>query len=203
MKRKYKAGDRVRVKVFEKRPPYWNSEGEMDHLMGKVATIKEVIDDDRCRIYDKICGCSWVIHATDFEPAYECIVVYRKDDEVIALDKSTGKTATAKCSPSDEFDFKIGAKLSFERLFANIGNPEYYNGTVVFNKRNSDYIAAGKLYEIKNGKIMLDDGYICPKCTRLKSFDDVRAYFGDESTGGCEGYWFDTTNPLEVMEIEQ
>lgn len=46
----------------------------------------------------------------------ECIVIYRKDSEVIAMDKSTGEKAVAKCSPDDEFDFNIGAKLAFERL---------------------------------------------------------------------------------------
>lgn len=46
----------------------------------------------------------------------ECIVIFRKDREVIALDKSTGKKAVAKCSPEDTFDFKVGAKLAFERL---------------------------------------------------------------------------------------
>lgn len=46
----------------------------------------------------------------------ECIVIYRKDSDVIALDKRTGKKAVAKCSPDDEFDFNIGAKLAFERL---------------------------------------------------------------------------------------
>lgn len=46
----------------------------------------------------------------------ECIVIYRKDMEVIALDKSTGKTGVAKCNPADKFDFMVGAKLAFDRL---------------------------------------------------------------------------------------
>lgn len=50
------------------------------------------------------------------EKSNESIVIYRKDQEVIALDKSTGKKAVAKCSPEDTFDFKVGAKLAFERL---------------------------------------------------------------------------------------
>ncbi len=48
----------------------------------------------------------------------ECIVIYRKGNETIALDKRTGEKGIAKCSPEDEFDFEIGAKLAFERLFA-------------------------------------------------------------------------------------
>lgn len=46
----------------------------------------------------------------------EPIVIYRKDNYVIALDKNTGKRGVAKCNPSDKFDFQTGAKLAFERL---------------------------------------------------------------------------------------
>ena len=46
----------------------------------------------------------------------ECIVIYRKDREVIALDKRTGNKAVAKCHEDDTFDFDTGAKLAFERL---------------------------------------------------------------------------------------
>lgn len=46
----------------------------------------------------------------------ECVVIYRKDREVIALDKLTGKKAVARCHPDDEFNFKFGATLAFDRL---------------------------------------------------------------------------------------
>lgn len=46
----------------------------------------------------------------------ETIVIYRKDNKVVALDKSTGKKAEANCNPDDEFDFRTGAKLAFNRL---------------------------------------------------------------------------------------
>lgn len=32
------------------------------------------------------------------------------------MDKSTGEKAEAKCNPADEFDFRTGAKLAFNRL---------------------------------------------------------------------------------------
>lgn len=54
--------------------------------------------------------------ADSLKPIKECIVIYRKYNDVIALDKSTGRKGIAKCSPEDEFDFGIGAKLAFERL---------------------------------------------------------------------------------------
>ena len=44
------------------------------------------------------------------------IVLYQNVNEVVALDKETGKKGIATCSPKDEFDFMTGAKLAFERL---------------------------------------------------------------------------------------
>lgn len=48
------------------------------------------------------------------------IVIYNKGNETIALDKSTGKKAVAKCSPQDKFDFYTGAKLALDRLTKNV-----------------------------------------------------------------------------------
>lgn len=46
----------------------------------------------------------------------ETIVIYREENKVIALDKSTGKKAEARCNPADDFDFHVGARIAFERL---------------------------------------------------------------------------------------
>lgn len=54
----------------------------------------------------------------------ETIVIYRKDNKVIALDKSTGEKAEAKCNPADEFDFRTGAKLAFNRLMGEDVKPD-------------------------------------------------------------------------------
>lgn len=54
----------------------------------------------------------------------ETIVIYRNDNKVVALDKSTGKKAEAKCNPSDEFDFRTGAKLAFNRLMGDDVKPD-------------------------------------------------------------------------------
>lgn len=54
----------------------------------------------------------------------ETIVIYRKGNETIALDKRTGKKAVAKCNPVDTFNFDTGAKLAFERLIDNISVEE-------------------------------------------------------------------------------
>ena len=49
----------------------------------------------------------------------QTIAIYSKGLETIALlkeGKKVIKQATAKCNPSDTFDFNIGAKLAFNRL---------------------------------------------------------------------------------------
>lgn len=48
-----------------------------------------------------------------------CIVIYKKGAETIALDKSTGKKAVAKCSPDDTYDFYTGAELALSRLIGH------------------------------------------------------------------------------------
>lgn len=58
-----------------------------------------------------------VIKAAEFlGKGKECIVIYRNGSETVALDKTTGKKAVAKCSPEDTYDFYTGAQLAFERL---------------------------------------------------------------------------------------
>ena len=115
---KFKKGDKARVKKYKKRPDGWNSEGKMDHLMGKVVEIKYISRTGKCAVYDSKDDRDWFFEEGDLEPVNETIVIYRKGQEVIALDKSTGKKAIARCCPEDTFDFETGAKLAFERLTA-------------------------------------------------------------------------------------
>ena len=119
---RFKAGDKVRVKKFKERPICWEIEGKMDHLMGKVVEIKGSTTWGEYKVYDPKHHCEWIFSETDLEPVNETIVIYRKDREVIAVDKVTGDKAIAKCSPEDTFDFNIGAKLAFDRLMN--GNKE-------------------------------------------------------------------------------
>lgn len=115
---RFKAGDKVRVKKFKERPSTWNSGGKMDHLMGKVVKIERVVSPTKCvyAVHDSKNDYDWFFKEDDLEPVNETIVIYRKDREVIAVDKTTGYKAIARCNPADEYDFHIGAKLAFERL---------------------------------------------------------------------------------------
>ena len=118
---RFKVGDKVRVKKFKVRPSYWNWDGKMDHLMGKVVKIERTVNS-RYVVRDSKNDCDWIFREDDLEPVNETIVIYSKEREVIALDKATGDKAIARCNPADEYDFRIGAKLAFERLMN--GNKE-------------------------------------------------------------------------------
>lgn len=55
------------------------------------------------------------------------IHITRKDNEVHAILKENGKIikrTVAKCHPEDEFDFKVGSKLAYDRLFKEDENVE-------------------------------------------------------------------------------
>lgn len=122
---KFKVGDKVRVV---------RNETDTRAVIGDIGIIKGIrktfpmyaVEFPICRTQYHECQglCGWdrgywcgegMIELVEKKPN-ERIVIYRKDSDVIALDKRTGKKAVAKCSPDDEFDFNIGAKLAFERL---------------------------------------------------------------------------------------
>lgn len=87
----------------------------------------------------------------------ETIVIYRNDNKVVALDKSTGKKAEAKCNPVDEFDFHVGAKLAFNRLMGEDVKPDDGVREVKRKAKVGEYIkivdAMPYLIPYKNGDI--------------------------------------------------
>ena len=109
----------------------------------------------------------------------DCIVIYRKDNETIALDKTTGAKAVAKCSPEDKYDFTTGAKLAFERLTGTEKKePEkkLYNGKVVCVDLcgvNGEVYTVGKVYQFENGFTRSDQGITLPsKHIQIYNFED-------------------------------
>ena len=85
----------------------------------------------------------------------ETIVIYRNDNKVVALDKTTGEKAEAKCNPADEFDFRTGAKLSFNRLMGEDAKPD--DGEVKRKAKIGEYVkvvnAKPAIPSYKNGDI--------------------------------------------------
>ena len=108
----------------------------------------------------------------------ETIVIYRKDDKVIALDKRTGKKTEAKCHPDDEFNFETGAKLAFERLLEEPEKEErYYNGKIIFTK-GDHFFKTGHIYEIIDGKFSEKiANRELPYGLTFKSLHDIEDYF--------------------------
>lgn len=87
----------------------------------------------------------------------ETIVIYRNDNKVVALDKTTGKKAEAKCNPADEFDFRTGAKLAFNRLMGEDVKPDNGVREVKRKAKVGEYIkivdAQPWMIPYKNGDI--------------------------------------------------
>lgn len=100
--------------------------GDMGEHVGKVIRItdcKPFFRTNRYR-YEMVHGKSFGLSIFDetsvmgkgLIPVREMIVIYRKDNKVVALDKATGKEGVARCAPEDTFNFETGAKLAFKRL---------------------------------------------------------------------------------------
>ena len=85
----------------------------------------------------------------------ETIVIYRNDNKVIALDKSTGEKE--ECNQADEFDFRTGAKLAFNRLMGEDVKPNDGVREVKRKAKVGEYIkivdAIPLLIPYKNGDI--------------------------------------------------
>lgn len=164
VKRKFKVGDRVKVKkdivTLNRR------------TVGKCGTVKELLTDNYCSVeFDEFVGghdCNGFAkeghgwnHAEDaldlVKTQNETIVIYRKDNKVIALDKSTGEKAEAKCNPADEFDFRTGAKLAFNLLMGEDVKPDNGVREVKRKAKVGEYIKIvdAKLFLIpyENGEI--------------------------------------------------
>ncbi len=159
-----------------------NDEGiakySMKTYVGKIGTIEsaEILRDGRISYRLKEYDFCW--DERGLEPAGETptfknftnnrIEIYREGRDVIALDKRTGEKAIAKCSPEDEFDFEVGAKLAFERLMQR---QKCFNGKVVCIKAGTPLFTKGKIYKIEDGIITDNIHPISSYC--IKSIDDL------------------------------
>ena len=107
----------------------------------------------------------------------ETIVIYRNDNKVVALDKTTGEKAEAKCNPADEFDFRTGAKLAFNRLMGEDAKPD--DGEVKRKAKIGEYVkvvnAKPAIPSYKNGDIfkvtyVTTSGCICKILTEILDY---------------------------------
>jgi hypothetical protein len=183
-KHKFKVGDRVKVKkdivTLNRR------------TVGKCGTVKELLTDNYCSVeFDEFVGghdCNGFAkeghgwnHAEDaldlVKNQNETIVIYRNDNKVVALDKSTGEKAEAKCNPADEFDFRTGAKLAFNRLMGEDAKPDNGVREVKRKAKVGEYIkvvyAMPCLIPYKNGDIFKVNCVTTSGCICKKSEENV------------------------------
>lgn len=127
----YKAGDKVKVKEWDDmlKGSRVNADGNiplsdgyvfnrlMREYCGKEMTVKEVCGDKFYHLAEDSHG--WSFRDDMLVHNNQKIVITSDGKETLARLYDGGKvvkTATAKCSPNDTFDFKTGAMLAFERL---------------------------------------------------------------------------------------
>lgn len=121
---KFKVGDKVKILDGSKIENYtggWSSASVNDSMpshVGKTVTINSLVTifgDGRVGYKMKEIPYTW--DERGLKLVSETIVIYRNDNEVIALNKRTGKKGVARCNPSDEFNFEVGARIALSRLF--------------------------------------------------------------------------------------
>ena len=116
-KRKFKVGERYKSGMILDNAAVI----EITEINGDFVSYKDVVRETSGR---KIFEIGSIFSDNLEKVGSETIVIYRNDNKVVALDKSTGEKAEAKCNPADEFDFRTGAKLAFNRLMGEDVKPD-------------------------------------------------------------------------------
>lgn len=187
---KYKVGDKVRIIDKWVDGCNQNREGRMDKWLGKVMTIRSIYDNRAYQMEEdrtEFLGDGWLWNdkcIAGLADNYKIVITINGKETLARLYDGAKviKTAVAKCSPDDTFDFQIGAKLAFERLTAEekkpmpfCEKPKYYNGKIICVKSDYSFWTAGKVYEVKDGVIVADDDGDSRNLA-FKSFEDISAW---------------------------
>lgn len=166
---KYKVGDKVRIVSEWGEGCRQSPDGRMDKWLGKVMTIRRVDDtgsyykmkEDKGEYADT--GWYWYENSIEGLACENKIVITSDGTETTARlydGKKVVKTATAKCSPEDKFDFETGATIAFDRLFEKYEKkeePKHFSGKAVCVKPYFGF-TVGKIYEFAAGRCFDDDG---------------------------------------------
>lgn len=168
-KRKFKVGERYTSKLFVDK----GAVIEITEISGGTVFYKDVVGESICLKHFQIGS----IFSAALEKVDTTIVIYRKDNKVIALDKSTGEKAEANCNPADEFDFRTGAKLAFNRLMGEDAKPDNGVREVKRKAKVGEYIkvvcAMPCLISYKNGDIFKVNCVTTSGCICKKSEENV------------------------------
>ena len=118
------------------------------------------------------------------------------------------RTATAKCSPDDEFDFAVGAKLAMERLCPEKiepktePTPKYLSCTFAVTDLTRDageYITEGKLYTMIDGRFENDCGSKWPYNNPIENACDLVEYFNGKRADKCKERAFTTATARPII----
>lgn len=149
-KRKFKVGERYTSKLFVDK----GAVIEITKISGDVVSYKDIAG----RTYSvKNFEIGSLFSDMLKKVGSETIVIYRNDNKVVALDKSTGEKAEANCNPADEFDFRTGAKLAFNRLMGEDVKPDNGVREVKRKAKVGEYI---KIIDAKSLLISYENGEI-------------------------------------------
>lgn len=166
---KFKVGERYTSKLFVDK----GAVIEITEISGGTVFYKDVVGESICLKHFQIGS----IFSAALEKVDTTIVIYRKDNKVIALDKSTGEKAEANCNPADEFDFRTGAKLAFNRLMGEDAKPDNGVREVKRKAKVGEYIkvvyAMPCLIPYKNGDIFKVNCVTTSGCICKKSEENV------------------------------
>lgn len=158
---KYKVGYKVKI------------HGVADHRKrynGKVVTIMSVNPNSNFNLAPHYgVGECFIFYENELVPVFDKKIVITTDGtETLARLYDGGKvikTATAKCSPDDTFDFNTGAKLAFERL---IGEEKKKKQKPFKFEVGKQYKHKGRVIEITNARHEADGNHYDFKVIRGK-----------------------------------
>lgn len=168
-KHKFKVGDRYKSGYFADN----DAVIEITEISGGTVFYKDVVEESIGLKHFQIGS----IFSAALEKVDTTIVIYRNDNKVVALDKSTGEKAEANCNPADEFDFRTGAKLAFNRLMGEDAKPDNGVREVKRKAKVGEYIkvvcAMPCLIPYKNGDIFKVNCVTTSGCICKKSEENV------------------------------
>ena len=162
---KFKVGDRVRSTSWAAPSTgtiYAKTEGDMF----KVKLDSKSVPNHSYFIENKA-YCVWQCDS-ELEPIQLNKILITSDGHTTTArlydGKKVTKSAEAKCSPSDKFDFSTGAKLAFDRLMGTEKPKEHKPESIklycVKEYLPGEWVTRGTIYiEDKDGIVSYDDGY--------------------------------------------
>lgn len=197
---KYKVGDKVRIVSKWRKDCHENDAGRMDKWLGKVMTISKIYGNCYRMKEDEnesLGGWYWYEAAIAGLADNHKIVITSNGSETLARlyeDDKVIKTATAKCSPDDTFDFETGAKIAFDRLTENKLTDKWR----VVNRpaKVGDYIRLkAKMWSFN------EVGDILQISALISDYYKVRSDKHPRPTNTCDSYeWCYDSKKCEVVE---